>query len=175
MLLALAREALRSHFSGRPLQIPEAEGALLEPRPVFVSIHDGHELRGCIGNIEPSEPLYTTVAQCAVSAATSDPRFTPLTAHDVERITLEISVLSPMEPVQQPEEIEVGKHGLFIMKMRGRGLLMPQVATEHGWDRERFLAETCRKAGLGPYDWKEGASIHRFTAQVFGDSNLHAA
>jgi AmmeMemoRadiSam system protein A len=176
VLLQIAREAVRSYLSEATPRIPYIpSGALTEPRALFVSLHRGSKLRGCIGNIYPSDPLYRTVAECAISAAVGDPRFEPLNMTDLNQVTFEISVLSPMELVQRPEEIDVGKHGLLISKQQARGLLLPQVASQNGWNRDRFLSETCRKAGLQPNDWKEGATIHRFTAQIFTEQKIHAA
>jgi uncharacterized protein len=152
-----------------------ASRILTEPFPLFVSIHRHKELRGCIGNISPTGPLYRNVAECAISAAVRDPRFVPLTASELEHVTFEISVLSSLEPVQAPDDIEIGTHGLLITKDRDRGLLLPQVASRYGWDQVRFLNETCLKAGLKSDDWKSGATIHRFTAQVFSEQKIHAA
>ena len=125
--------------------------------------------------MSPSGPLYRNVAECAISAAVDDPRFIPLTASELENVTFEISVLSDLERVRGIDEIEIGTHGLMITKQRSRGLLLPQVASRYGWDRVRFLTETCLKAGLSPDVWKNGATIHRFTAQVFSEQKIHAA
>src|SRR5213078_4331672 len=118
-------------------------------------------------------PLYRSAAECAIAAAVGDPRFMPLMEAEVAAVEFEISVLSSLQPVRDILEIEVGKHGLLISKRNARGLLLPQVATMYGWDRERFLSETCRKAGLRADDWKDGATIHYFSAFVFGERQFH--
>ena len=174
LLLQIARVAVRSHVLGRPFTPPEiTSDNLTESCGIFVSIHKNGELRGCIGNVQGSGPLYRRVGECAISAAVADPRFAPVEPHELPLIDFEISVLSPMERVIAITEIEVGKHGLLISKGHHRGLLLPQVAMAYRWDRETFLRETCRKAGLGQDDWKDGAIIHRFSAFVFSEKHLH--
>ncbi len=170
LLLRIARSAVVHYLSGETPRMPEvSEGALTEPRGIFVSIHKRSELRGCIGNIRPAGPLYRSTAECAVSAAVGDPRFMPLVKPELADVEFEISVLSEFERIEDPQQIEVGKHGLLISKKNSRGLLLPQIATAYGWSRERFLAETCMKAGLLPGEWKDGATIHCFSAQVFSE------
>jgi AmmeMemoRadiSam system protein A len=168
-LLRLARRALEAAV--RNGRLPEAEAcspALTEKRGAFVTIHKAGRLRGCIGYIEALKPLYQTVAECAAAAALRDPRFDPVEPEELPFLHLEISALSPFEEVS-PEGIEVGRHGLLVSQGWQRGLLLPQVATEWSWDRERFLEETCLKAGLPADAWKHGAKIQAFTAQVFGE------
>ncbi len=173
LLLRHARNAVWAHLSGETRVQPDiAGGVLAESHGIFVSIHKGAELRGCIGNVHPAGPLYRIAAECAISAAVADPRFMPLTSRDFPGVTFEISVLSAMEPVEKIEDIEIGMHGLMIHKREARGLLLPQVAGAYGWTRERFLAETCRKAGLGPDEWRDGAIIFRFSALVFAEKRL---
>lgn len=173
VLLQTARTAVHFYLSGQTPKLPEkAAGPLSEPRGVFVSIHKKHDLRGCIGNIHPTSSLTRTVAECAIAAAVGDPRFMPLMISELRDIAFEISVLSAMRRVKDISEIDVGRHGLHISKKHGRGLLLPQVAAGYGWDRERFLEETCRKAGLRPDDWKEGATIESFSALVFAEKQL---
>jgi len=168
LLLKIARDSVHAHLTGRTAQLPEiTDGTLAEAHGVFVSIHRRGELRGCIGNIHPVAALYRTTADCAVSAAFGDPRFMPLTTAELPHVGFEISVLSPMEKVMDINAIQIGRDGIFISKRNARGLLLPQVAMTFGWDRDRFLAETCRKAGLAPTEWKDGATIFRFTALVF--------
>jgi len=170
LLLRIARESVFAYLSGRAPRFPHAAGGVLaETRGVFVSIHQQNELRGCIGNIHPATPLVRTVAECAISAAVADPRFKPLTIEELADSEFEISILSAMERVDRVDTIEVGRDGLLIIKNTFRGLLLPQVASRYGWSRERFLAETCRKAGLGAHEWKEGASVFRFTAHAFAE------
>jgi hypothetical protein len=174
LLLQIARNSVRAYLSGETFAPPEnSSGALNESCGIFVSIHKHGELRGCIGNIQSAGPLYRSAAECAISAAVGDPRFIPLTGDELLLIDFEISVLSPMRRIENVGEIEVGKHGLLISKRGYRGLLLPQVATAYAWDRETFLQETCRKAGLRADEWKDGATIHCFSAFVFGEKHSH--
>jgi len=166
-LLELARTALEEVVRfGRMSEVAEPAEALRTPCGAFVTLHKGRHLRGCIGHIEAGRPLYTTVRECARAAALDDPRFQPVTPAELPSLRLEISVLSPLADVA-PQAIEVGRHGLLISRGVQRGLLLPQVAVEWNWDREQFLEETCRKAGLPPDAWRHGARIQAFTAQVF--------
>jgi len=168
-LLRMAREALGGYMNFAEIpKIPEPAGALLEPCGAFVTLRKGRNLRGCIGVTAANRPLYITVRECAVWAALHDPRFPPVVKREVRGLNLEISVLSPLSDIA-PEDIEVGRHGLFISRGALRGLLLPQVAVELKWDREQFLEETCRKAGLPPDAWRQGARIQAFTAQVFDE------
>ena len=137
-------------------------------RGAFTTLHLNGKLRGCIGYVVPTHSLYRTVAETARAAAFDDPRFSPVTADEAADLEIEISVLSPLRPIR-PEEIVVGRHGLVIRKGFRRGLLLPQVPVEWGWDRETFLAQTCKKAGLALDAWEQGAEIQAFTAEVFGD------
>ena len=173
LLLRVARNSVQSHLLREPPRLPQVpSGVLTECHGVFVSIHEHGELRGCIGNVNPIEPLLQTTAECAISAAVADPRFMPLALGELPEVDFEISVLSLMEQIKDMNDIEVGKHGLLISKGRARGLLLPQVAAAYGWDRERFLDETSRKAGLRPRDWQSGATIYSFTAFVFSERKL---
>jgi AmmeMemoRadiSam system protein A len=127
-------------------------------------------LRGCIGSIEPVAPLYLAVARSAVNAAFRDPRFLPLTAEEFANIRLEISVMGPIELVHELGEIAVGRDGLIVSRGPAAGLLLPQVATDYGWDRDTFLSQTCVKAGLPPNAWRSGGCrIEKFSAEVFGE------
>ncbi len=170
-LLQLAREAIACHFAGTRLQLPPACGTLAEPRGAFVTLSrrgDG-ELRGCIGSMLSDDPLLKTVSRMAVAAATQDPRFPPLRAEELEQVAIEISVLGPMEPIR-PDQVEVGRHGLLVSDGRRRGVLLPQVPVEHGWDRETFLAHTCWKAGLPEDAWRRPeVELLGFTASVFAE------
>ncbi len=173
LLLRIARNAVLSYLSGETPRLPEPPaGVLSEPRGIFVSIHKRSELRGCIGNVHPVGPLYRSAAECAIAAAVGDPRFMPMTKAELHQVEFEISVLSALEHVENTQQIEVGKHGLMISKKSSRGLLLPQVASTYGWTRERFLQETCRKAGLRADDWQDGATIHCFSALVFSETQL---
>ena len=175
-LLRIARKSVEAYLAGckpaHPEPVPEA---LKETRGVFVSLHQQGQLRGCIGNVHPVSPLYRSAAECAIAAAVGDPRFMPLMAAELESVVFEISVLSPLHRVMDIAEVEIGKHGLLVGKGTRQGLLLPQVATSHGWDRERFLRETCKKAGLSDDAWQDGASMQCFTAFVFGEDRPHFA
>ncbi len=168
-LLRLARQAIESAVSGTNYpSFDGPEGPLTEHAGAFVTIHKSGRLRGCIGSIESHRPLYQTVCDCARSSALADPRFEPVTAGEIPQLHLEISVLSPMQDAH-PEDVEVGHHGLLISRGYYRGLLLPQVATQYRWGREKFLAETCLKAGLPTDAWRRGARIQVFTAQIFAE------
>jgi len=170
-LLRIARATIREYLvSGRlPPGKPHKETLLL-PGGAFVTLHRGDTLRGCIGTFAESEPIYRTIQEMAVAAATSDPRFDSVTPEELPALTVEISVLSSLVPIKDVSEIEVGKHGLHVSRGRFRGVLLPQVATEHGWDRTTFLQQTCLKAGLPPDAWElPGTEIEVFTAQVFSE------
>jgi AmmeMemoRadiSam system protein A len=137
----------------------------------FVTLHKQGQLRGCIGYVAPVYPIFQAIIECTVASATQDPRFEPVMAEELSLIDIEISVLTPLEEVTSIDSIEVGIHGLVISQRGNRGLLLPQVATQFGWDREQFLSETCRKAGLPRDAWKRGAKIEKFSAVVFGELN----
>lgn len=170
-LLEIAREAIVTHIcSGCVLPREVNDPNLLVPRGCFVCIKVNGALRGCIGNFVADKPLYQLVQEMAVAAATGDPRFYPMKKDDLERFDLELSVLSPLRKVDSVDEIEVGRHGIYLEKNFSRGVLLPQVATEYGWDRETFLAQTSMKAGLGRDDWQEGTDIYVFSAEVFNEA-----
>lgn len=138
----------------------------------FVSLHRSGRLRGCIGTFRQDQPLHRVVREMAVAAALQDDRFRPVQASELGQIEIEISALTPMEDVLDPATIEVGRDGLFITGRGRSGVLLPQVATEYGMNREEFLDATCEKAGLPLGFWKQGARIQRFTAQVFSESSV---
>lgn len=167
-LLALAHESIRSSLAGKPLMVAAPSPHLAELRGAFTTLHRHGKLRGCIGYVIATSPLYETVIDTASAAAFDDPRFEPVQASEEPDLKIEISVLSPMFPIE-PEEVEVGKHGLMISHGMRRGLLLPQVPIEWGWDRETFLSQTCHKAGLPTDAWRHGAKIEGFTAEVFGE------
>lgn len=170
-LLALARSAIAAHLSSARLTPPEVTSALRRPGAVFVTVRrrGDDELRGCLGTLEPREPLVEAVARMAVAAATQDLRFTPVSAEELPTLALEISVLTPPVPIAPPD-VEPGLHGLIVRHAGRSGLLLPQVATDHGWDRETFLEHTCVKAGLPRDAWKDpAATLLAFTAVVFGE------
>jgi AmmeMemoRadiSam system protein A len=171
-LLQLARAAIVAHVSGGAAGDVPVPDTLNRPGGAFVTIHKKGELRGCIGHIEPNEPLRVIVSRCAVAACSADPRFAPVTAAELGDLEIEMSLLGPLEPVASPEDVEVGRHGLVVEQNWQRGLLLPQVATEWRWDRDTFLAQTCHKAGLPRDAWKRGAKIWRFEAEVFSESSF---
>jgi AmmeMemoRadiSam system protein A len=170
-LLALARETARRAAAGERADGPgPAPEGLTSPGAAFVTVRVAGELRGCIGTFEAREPLWDTVHEMATAAATRDPRFAPLAARDLPGLTIDVSVLAPARRIRDSAEIELGRHGLEIRRAGRRGLLLPQVATDHELDRETFLAETCRKAGLPAGAWREAdTEIWAFEAEVFGD------
>lgn len=152
---------------GEAPPVPAASGHLEAKCGVFVTIKKHEQLRGCIGYIEPVEPLAKAVSNMAVAAATGDPRFPPVSGAELGDLTYEITVLSPLERIADPAEIKVGTHGLYIRKGGHAGLLLPQVAVEYGWNREEFLEHTCEKAGLPRDAWKEGAEIYIYSGEIF--------
>lgn len=168
-LLQLAHLCIRAAVTGRDAARPEATEHLRQPRGAFVTLHENGELRGCIGSILAMAPLDETVIQMARAAAQEDPRFAPVAEDELDKLQLEISVLSPMFEIA-PQDVVVGRHGLMISHGGRRGLLLPQVPIEWGWDRETFLAQTCHKAGLSADQWQKGAKLEAFTAEVFGES-----
>jgi AmmeMemoRadiSam system protein A len=168
--LRLARHAVaEAACHGRlPQEIP-CEGAFAVHQAVFVTLHVHNRLRGCIGVIEGEEPLGESIVRCAASAALQDPRFAPLRPEELPNLQIEISLLSPPAPIR-PEEIEVGRHGLLIARGLQRGLLLPQVATEHHLAAEQFLSEACHKARLPREAWREAETqIMGFTCEVFSE------
>ena len=169
-LLRHARRAIAARLEDRRLELLASPGALAEPAAAFVTIRLGDRLRGCIGSIEDDEPLAEVVARCAADAATRDPRFPPLPFSSLSDVSLEISVLTPFRRVDDPAEMEVGRHGVMIEQGPNRALLLPQVAGEWGWDRETLLSQTCLKAGLPADAWRTGAAVHSFEAQVFSEA-----
>jgi len=172
-LLNIARRSIEAAVLGKPMPVFEAASPLLnEKMGAFVTLTEGGELRGCIGHIVGTQALYKTVSQMAVAAATEDPRFEPLSPEELKRIAIEISVLTPLRRVSGADEIVVGRDGIYLEKGYNRGLLLPQVATEYGWDCYQFLDHTCLKAGLEPGSWREGANIQTFSAQVFNEEEV---
>ena len=173
-LLRLAHAAIDTALAGHKPELSSVSPRLLEPRGAFTTLHLDCNLRGCVGYVYPVKPLYRTVAETAVAAAFNDTRFAPVTAEEAGRLKIEISVLSPILPID-PEDIQVGRHGLVITLGSRRGLLLPQVAEEFGWDAPTFLAETCHKAGLPLDAWERGAVIEAFTAEVFHEEGFLTA
>lgn len=170
-LLTLARGSIEAALEGKSPPRPETSSrALATECGAFVTLEKRGALRGCIGYVRGFKPLGQTVSEMAVQAALHDPRFPPVTRDELDDLTIEVSVLSPLSPVEDVSEIEVGKHGLVIQSGGRSGLLLPQVAVDQGWDRDTFLDHTCLKAGLPPGCWRGGdVTILKFTAEVFGE------
>jgi AmmeMemoRadiSam system protein A len=170
-LLDLARKTLESYLTNKTTpRCQLVSGALAERKGAFVTLHNGAELRGCIGQLSPETGLNQVVQHCVISAAVEDTRFLPVTKEELAELTIEISVLTPFRRIQQIEEIEIGRHGLYIVQGYFRGLLLPQVASEYGWDRTTFLKQACRKSGLPESAWQDPrTAIHIFEAEVFSE------
>ena len=167
-LLRLAHESILSALEHRKIPLDPPTDHLAEPRGAFASLYLRGELRGCVGYVLPIASVYEAVADTARAAAFEDSRFYPVTVEEARRLEIELSILSPPKPIS-PETVRVGTHGLLISMAGHRGLLLPQVAVEHNWDRVAFLEQTCRKAGLPRDAWEKGAVIEAFTAEVFGE------
>lgn len=168
-LLELARSSIASHVTGvgvvamGTLELPDASG-------VFVTIKRRGQLRGCLGTLQNRAGLAAEVVRCAADSASEDPRFPPVSCEELPELSLEISVLGPLESIDaRPDAFTIGVHGLVAEQGFRRGLLLPQVATEWGWNGEQFLRQTCVKAGLSRDAWRHGARFYRFAAEVFGD------
>lgn len=174
-LLELARSALtEAVLHGSIQNLPATAGRLADPAAgVFVSIHQQGRLRGCLGKVEAIASVAEAVAFCAASVARDDPRFEPVRAEELPDLEIEISILSRLETIT-PEQIELGRHGLLVRRGAFRGLLLPQVPAHYRWSRERFLEETCVKAGLDRDAWKDpDTRIESFTAEVFSEAEFH--
>lgn len=171
-LLRIAHQAIESALDHRELPNEVSSPHLQEPRGVFTTIYVHGQLRGCVGYPLPIAPLARAVAETARSAAFDDSRFWPLSSAELPALAVSLSVLSPLFPIDA-EDVEIGRHGLLVEFHGHRGLLLPQVPIEHGWDRVTFLEQTCRKAGLDSHVWQQGAKLSAFTAEIFGDSDLH--
>jgi AmmeMemoRadiSam system protein A len=170
ILLLLAHDAILSALEGRDIPLDPPTAHLAEPRGAFTSLYLQGELRGCVGYVLPVSPVYRAVADTARAAAFEDTRFHPVTLAEAPHLEIELSILSPPQAIAA-EAVEIGRHGLLISLGGQRGLLLPQVPTEHNWDRTTFLEQTCRKAGLALDAWKNGATIEAFTADVFGEKH----
>lgn len=175
-LLTLARKTIAAVLAGQAPEVvaDDFDDVLRRPSGAFVTLttHDD-ELRGCIGSIEARAPLFQAVATSAVNAAFRDPRFYPVRPGELEKLKIEISVMGPIEPVKSIDEIVVGRDGLIVSRGRNAGLLLPQVATDYGWDRNTFLSQTCVKAGLPADAWRsEDVRIEKFSAEVFAEEEL---
>ncbi len=176
-LVKLARRTIETYlFEGTVIPVPEVSRKLKEKTGVFVTLETYPEknLRGCIGHIEPSYPLVDGTIEMAISAAVKDPRFPPVTQGEMEKIIVEVTILTPpvlikiKSPKEYPDKIEIGRDGLIVEKGFYRGLLLPQVPVESGWSKEDFLSHTCIKAGLMADCWfDEDTKIYKFSGLVF--------
>ncbi len=174
-LLNLARKTIAERLSVETIIIlPDfSDSVFKEHCGAFVTLHISERLRGCIGYIQGVKPIPETIKDMAISAAFNDPRFPDLTKEEYDKIDIEISVLTPIKKVESISEIVVGRDGVIISRGFNQGLLLPQVATEQGWDLETFLEHTCYKAGLQGNAWKEvDTKIEKFSALVFGEKEL---
>jgi MEMO1 family protein len=169
VLLHLATESARTSVNAPlpVLELRQLSRRLRAPGRAFVTLRRGRALRGCVGYVEATRPLWETVARAARSAAHEDHRFKPVEPEEVPDLTVEVSILTPPEPMAGPEDLVIGTHGVIVAQGGRRGLLLPQAALENGWDREAFLTQVCRKAGLAGNAWKQGARLERFRAQIF--------
>ncbi len=168
LLIQIARESIAACLRRQGADLPPDLPPLFqERRGVFVTLYRHGRLRGCIGCLEAHKPLAQAVQEMARAAAFQDPRFPPVTVEELPELDLEISILTPLVKIARVEEIQVGKHGLYLERGSARGLLLPQVATECRWDRTTFLEQTCSKAGLPPGAWQEpGTKIYVFSAEI---------
>jgi AmmeMemoRadiSam system protein B/AmmeMemoRadiSam system protein A len=172
VLITLARRSIREVLlHGRLPEYTSENGLLNQKRGAFVTLKKGGRLRGCIGFVEALNPLYRTIMEAAVFAAVRDTRFNPVTLAEIDGLSIEISVLSPLKKVTKTKNILVGRHGLMIVKGDRQGLLLPQVAVEQSWTRATFLGQACLKAGLPADAWKSGADIYVFEAVVFSEED----
>ena len=167
-LLALAHAAVAAKVRHEPSP-PRPSDLVVVGSGVYVTLHCDHRLRGCLGSLESSANLVPAIVRLAEDVTHLDHRFPPIVADELSRLSIELSILTPREVVTDLSTIVIGRDGLIIEQGRHRGLLLPQVAADHGWDRETFLAQTCVKAGLQSDAWQRGATVSRFAAEVFAD------
>ena len=170
LLLKLAHEAIASVLENCEIPLDAPSPHLAEPRGAFTTLYNQGNLRGCVGYVLPTASLYRTIADTARGAAFEDVRFWPVVEEELPNLEVSLSILS-LPRLIQPEQIEIGRHGLLISQAGHRGLLLPQVPCEHGWNRLAFLQQTCKKAGLPLDAWEHGAKIEAFTAEIFGDES----
>lgn len=173
-LLELARKSIEAYLNtGKKLELSEKDPMLVRPSGAFVTLHKNGDLRGCIGSLVGTQPLYLTIRDMAVEAAVGDPRFTAVTAAEFKNIEIEISALSPLQRVFSADTIKLGTHGVLVRRGSNTGVFLPQVATETGWSKEEFLSNLCsHKAGLSPDAWKdETTELYVFTAEVFSEKS----
>ena len=171
LLLKIARDAIIYYLEDKiPSKLQGLDAELLQKLGAFVTLHKRGQLRGCVGQIVSDKPLHETVAEAAIAAATRDPRFHRVNRSEMPELEIEISVLSPPQPLKRMEDLEIGVHGLYIKDGEYSGLLLPQVATAHNWDRTQFLQQACKKAKLPDEAWQDvETEIYLFSSQAFGE------
>ncbi len=169
LLLKLARDVITARLEKTQYQSPD-DPAFDEARGIFVTLHKGADLRGCIGYIQPYKSILESVKEMAIAAAFRDPRFPPVDASELPELSIEISLLSELMPVEDLSQIRIGRDGLYLDHPQGSGLLLPQVAVENRWDLQTFLRHLCLKSGLRPdtIDFGEGR-LFRFEAEIFSE------
>lgn len=174
-LLRLARQTIFNFLNNKEARQQDFFSENLKTKTgAFVTLHKQKNLRGCIGYVSGFKPAQEAIADLAISAAFNDPRFPPLTADEFDEIDLEISILTPLEKVKDIAEIEIGRDGLLIKRGLNQGLLLPQVATEYGWDVQTFLEQTCHKAGLPANAWQDKETeIEKFSAIIFSEKDFN--
>ncbi len=173
-LLKAARLTIERMLTGKSEadMPPLSDEVFSEKYGIFLTLTIKGNLRGCIGHIEGIKPLREAVKDMAIEAAFHDPRFSPLNKEELNQISLEISILYPLEEVKDYNAIKPGRDGLVMERGYQRGLLLPQVAAEYGWNREEFMNQTCRKAGMESYCWENDAKVYKFEAEVFNEKEL---
>ena len=174
-LLQIARGSIESYLkSGKSVALKDSDPILSKQMGAFVTLNERGQLRGCIGNLVGNQPLYLTIRDMAIEAATRDPRFEPVNLEDLKDIEIEISVLSQLEKIDNPDKIKLGEDGVLVRSGLRSGVFLPQVATETGWSKEEFMSNLCvHKAGLPADAWKDKTTeIYIFSAEVFSEKEL---
>jgi len=170
-LCAVARETIAARLSHREPSFPAPGEGCLRKGGAFVTLHEKDQLRGCIGRMRSERPLIETIGEMALAAAFEDPRFDPLSPSELADIAIEITVLGPLRSIGGERDVIIGRHGVYILARGRSGVLLPQVATENGWDARDFLTQLSLKAGLQPGAWQEpGAQLFVFEGLVFGEN-----
>ena len=171
-LLAEARHAVTTEVTGEGHRLTTDPATVSRSgQGAFVTLRIDGALRGCIGHVDTSRPLLETVRRVAAAAAMEDPRFPPVEGDELSALVIEVSVLGPLAPCPGPDGVEIGRHGVVVEQGERRGLLLPQVAVEQGWDADTFVAAVCAKAGLSPQAWRRAASLQVFEAEVFSEDD----
>jgi AmmeMemoRadiSam system protein A len=172
-LLQLARKTIQNYLNKGGKKYPQTDNPKFsEKRGVFVTLHKQGDLRGCIGYPLPTKPLIEAVVDNAISSSTQDYRFSPVSAEELDDIDIEISILTVPQKVKSYKDVIVGRDGIIISKAFNKGLLLPQVPVEQGWDLEQYISWGCRKAGMPADEWKKGVEIETFQGIVFGEKDI---